>query len=115
MAIRPDILSWLRRGRERAARVEADVTMLVSELGEDAYSEARLMERRGKSANERRHWREVSQALARKTGKRIGLDTATRMALGADFEGRGNSEPVRPEPKKVDPIDELKRLIGGEG
>ena len=111
MAIRSEILSWLRRRRERAARVEADATMLVSELGEDAYSEARLMESRAKSTDEQRHWREVSQAVARKTGKRVGLDTATRMALDADFDGRGKQPPVIPEPEKVDPIDELKRLI----
>jgi hypothetical protein len=69
------------------------------------------MERRAKSVDERRRWREVAFPVARKTGKRIGLDTATRMALDADFDGRGKQPPVRPEPEKVDPIDELKRLI----
>ncbi len=32
-----------------------------------------------------KHWRRVAVAIARKTGKRIGLDTSTRMASGADF------------------------------
>jgi hypothetical protein len=87
--------------------------MLVRELGHDAYAEARLMQRRAKSGEERRHWRDVALVVARKTGKRVGLDTATRMSLDADFSER--SEPRSPgiEPQKIDPIDELKRLIRG--
>ena len=91
--------------------------MLIRELDHDAYSEARLMERRAKSADESRHWRDVTLAVARKTGKRIGLDTSTRMSLDADFSERGGvAQSPRVELQKVDPIDELERLIrdGGE-
>jgi hypothetical protein len=35
MAMRTEILSWLRRRRERARRIEADAGMLVRELGPD--------------------------------------------------------------------------------
>ena len=86
--------------------------MLVRELGDDAYAEARLMQRRAKSVDERRHWRDVALAVARKTGKRVGLDTATRMSLDADFSIRGEPQSHGLDPQKVDPIDELKRLIG---
>jgi len=86
--------------------------MLVRELGPDAYAEARLMQRRATSAEDRRHWRDVALAVARKTGKRIGLDTATRMSRDADFSKRGGPESPELEPQRVDPIDELRRLIG---
>jgi len=47
--------------------------------------------------------------------KRIGLDTATRMAEDADFGD--NCEPaVRElEPRKIDPIEELKQSVSEEG
>jgi hypothetical protein len=31
------------------------------------------------------HWRRVALIVARITGKRVGVDTATRMATDADF------------------------------
>jgi hypothetical protein len=61
----------------------------------------------------RRHWRDVALSVARKTGKLVGLDTATRMSLDADFSERGEPQSPGIEPLKVDPIDELKRLIRG--
>jgi hypothetical protein len=56
--------------------------MLIRELGPEAYTGARIMERRATSSDERRKWRDVALAIARKTDRRIGLDTATRMAPG---------------------------------
>ena len=69
------------------------------------------MQRRAKSVDERCHWRDVALAIARKTGKRVGLDTATRMSLDADFSEGGEPQSPGVEPEKVDPIDELKQLI----
>ena len=87
--------------------------MLIRELGPDAYSESRWQQRHASSADEKRRWREVALAVARKTGKRIGLDTSTRMAMEADFSSRGAPSTSKREPEeKVDPIDELKRIIG---
>ena len=41
------------------------------------------------------------------------VDTATRMALDADLSGSGErSGPEREAAENVDPIDELKRLVG---
>jgi len=33
------------------------------------------------------HWRRVALVVARMTGKRVGMDTATRMAKDADRQG----------------------------
>ena len=85
--------------------------MLVRELGRDAYPEARLMQTRAKLVDERRYWRDVALVVARRTGKRVGLDTATRMSLDADFSKRGEPQSPGVEPQKVDPIDELKQLM----
>jgi hypothetical protein len=112
MEIRGQILSWLRRRRERARRIEADAGMLFHEFGPDAYAEARLMQRRAKSADETQYWRDVAMAAARIAKKRIGLDIATRMTVEADFGDRSESAGTTLEPRKVDPIDELKRLVG---
>ena len=51
-------------------------------------------------------------AVARIARRGIGLDTATRMAMEADFSDRGKSAGPELEPRKVDPVDEMKRLIG---
>ena len=109
MAIRPEILAWLRRRRERAQQIETDASTLIREFGSDAYAEARLMQRRAKSFEDRRHWRNVALAIAHKSAKRIGLDTATRMAMEVDFSERRESgrESAGLEPRKVDPIEEL--------
>jgi len=77
------ILGWLR-GRQRLANVDAD--MLIREHGDQAYCEARRRERavvlpNGATHAGRKptHWRKVALIVAKKTGKEIGLDTATRM------------------------------------
>ena len=86
--------------------------MLIRELGSGAYSEARLLQRGARSSDEERRWRDVALAVARKTGKRIGLDTATRMAMEADFSRKDEWPKPKAEPaRKVDPIDELRRLV----
>ena len=105
MEMREQIFSWLRRRRERTRRIAADADMLIHDLGPDAYAEARLMQRKATSADERRRWRDTALAIARKTDKRIGHDTATRMSPDAELPWPGL------EPRKLDPIDELKRLI----
>jgi len=91
MAKRSEILLWLRRRRERVSGIEADANLLIRELGSEAYSEARTMERRATSPDERRRWRDIALAVASKSGKRVGLDTATRMAMEADFTDNGDS------------------------
>ena len=89
--------------------------MLVCELGPDAYAEARLMQRKAKSPDETRYWRDVAMAVARIARKRIGLDTATRMTIEADFGEGGEPATREYEPRKVDPIDELKQIVSEQG
>ena len=72
-----------------------------------------MIQQKAKSADVTQFWRDVAMAVARIARKRIGLDTATRMAMEADFSDRGESAGPELEPRKVDPVDELKRLIGG--
>ena len=66
------MLSWLARRRARIVRLDAEAEALIRDLGDRAYSEAR-------------RWGRGALAVARETGKRVGLDTATRMAMDADF------------------------------
>jgi hypothetical protein len=79
------MLGWLRRRRERIEHIEAEAEALVDELGFGAYAEARLKEREANDFSELRYWSQVALAIARKVGKRVALDSATRMTIGADF------------------------------
>ena len=79
----PLLLAWFRRHREAEQRAER----LIRKLGTGAYSEARRCEREALDDDSTAHWRRVTLAVARKTGKRVGLDTATRMARDADRQG----------------------------
>jgi hypothetical protein len=53
--------------------------------------------------------RRLAATITGKTGKPSRLDTATRMAMEADFSARPEPARLRREPE--DPIDELKRLV----
>ena len=75
---------WLRRRRERADRVEGEADELVRLLGDDAYSEARWREHTASSSATAREWNLIALAIARRTGRRIGLDT-----LNPDGDERG--------------------------
>ncbi len=105
------MLSWLRRRREQAERIEAEADALISDLGDGAYAEARHREREASSDEMEREWSKVALAIARKTGKNVGLDTATRMAADADFSARWRGG-ARIEPSQdIDPLDELIRIV----
>jgi hypothetical protein len=57
----------------------------------------------------------LANAILGKTGKPDRADTATRMALDADFSDRGKlSASEHESAEKIDPIDELKRIIGAQ-
>ena len=70
-------------GADCRKRIEAEAEALIRDLGDRAYSEARLREREASSGEIARDWSRIALAVARKTGKCIGLDTATRMAMDA--------------------------------
>jgi hypothetical protein len=57
-----------------------------------------------------------TDAVLGKTGRRDRVDTATRMAIDADFIDRGVSRTREPEPaQNVDQIDEPMRIVGVQG
>jgi hypothetical protein len=57
--------------------------------------------------------RSLANAILGRTGKPDRVDTATRMAMDADFSARGEPPMSQPEPgRDVDPIDELIRIVG---
>jgi hypothetical protein len=58
--------------------------------------------------------RAITHAMLGKVpGRRGRLDTATRVAMDADFSGRGEPASQEREPaQKIDPIDELMRIVG---
>jgi hypothetical protein len=79
------MLSWLRRRRETAERIGAEADVLIAELGVEAYAEARRREYESSGDAIALWWNRVALALNHKTGKRIGLDTSTRMAINTIF------------------------------
>ena len=74
----------------------------MRDLGTDAYSEARWREHDASCDAMAKDWNRVALAVARKTGKRVGLDTSARMA----WDGRVLSRDLRS-------LDELRRTIYG--
>jgi hypothetical protein len=107
------MFTWLRRRREDARRIEADAAALLAEYKLAAYSEARQRQQDAHNAVTFAHWGRVALAVARLTGKRVGLDTATRMATDANFRGnRERLSSVAREPlPDIDPIEELRRTL----
>ena len=95
-----------------AERIEAEADALISDLGDSAYVEARRREREASSDEMEQEWRRIALAIARKTGKSVGLDTATRMAIDADFSVLDDGTAPRSEPQQdIDPLDELMRIV----
>lgn len=116
------MLFWFRRRREAVRLAEADAATLIAEDPLSAYSEARRRQHDAHNAETSNHWGRVARATARRTGKGVGLDTATRMAEDADFGVLREPATPPPEPKakrspcdpqqEVDPIAELERILG---
>ena len=76
------MLSWLRR-RQAQLLAQADAGALIHEHGGEAYSEARQRERDvilpDGTTHAGRTPAHCALIVARMTGKRVGVDTATRM------------------------------------
>src|SRR5208283_4800412 len=99
--------------RQQAERLaQADAEALIRDHGDEAYSEARQRERdvilpdgTTHAGRTPAHWRRVALIVAKRTGHKVGLDAATRMAKDADFspdqesrdpQPRTQSAPLRP-------------------
>jgi hypothetical protein len=114
-AKRSEMLPWLRRRRERLKRIEAEADALILDLGVEAYGEARRRERAARSDATAREWNRVALAVVRKTSERLGLDTATRIAMDADFSSllEAFASPPSPPLPELGPVNELMRLASG--
>ena len=80
------MLQWLRRRRQAERLAQADAEALVRDHGAEAYREVRERERdvilpdgTTHAGRTPAHWWRVALIVARMTGKRVGVDTATRM------------------------------------
>ena len=102
------MLSWLRRRRETAERIDAEADVLIGELGVDAYAEARRREYESSDNAIALRWNRVAVAVAHKTGKRIGLDTSTRLAMNAVFA----PDREHPGDRKPQPFSQAHELKG---
>jgi hypothetical protein len=97
------MLSWLRRRRETAERIDPEADALIGELGVEAYAEGRRREYESGNEEIGLRWNQVALAVAHTTGERTGLDTSTRMVMNAVFApDREHSGDRRPQ------ADELK-------
>ena len=114
------MLSWLRRRRQAERLAQVDAEALIRDHGAGAYSEARQRERdvilpdgTTHAGRTPAHWRRVALIVARLTGKRVGLDTSTRMAADADFSpDQEFGEPrAHVHSGPLSPLDELKRIL----
>jgi hypothetical protein len=108
------MLSWLLNRSARIKHIEAQADTLIRELGVRAYSEARRRQREAVSPSMSLEWSRIARVVAKRTGKRIGLDTGTRMAAAADFRtgdrdgvNRRSREPL----DELDQVDELLRTL----
>ena len=108
------MFAWIMRRREAAERAEKDLIALLAEHGVDAYGEARRREWEAPGDEEATRWRRAAVAIAKRTGKRIGLDTATRMAADADMTATPDVATASrrgPHFSEIDPLDELAAKI----
>jgi len=106
---------WLRRRRERSERIETEADELARLLGDDAYSEARWREHTASSSASAQEWNLIALAIARQTGRRIGLDLSTRMAMNAVFAP--DREPGERKPRRhsqAAPRDELQPILAAK-
>lgn len=79
--------AWSRRRLDRDRLVQADARSLVERFGERAYDVARgrvVEAHRGTVLDLDRppgHWTRVKVRVAEMSGREVGVDTATRMAM----------------------------------
>ena len=107
--------AWLRQRRERAERIEDEAGELIRLLGDDAYAEARWREHTASSSATAQEWNLIASAIARQTGRRIGLDLSTRMAMNAVFAPDREPDERKPRPhSEAAPLDEPKRLLAAK-
>ena len=93
------MLRWLRRRRQAERLAQADAEALPDGTTHAGRTPA--------------HWWRVALIVAKRTGKKVGLDTATRMAADADLSPVKSQSTLRPRVHSLplSPLDELKRIL----
>jgi putative ABC transport system permease protein len=79
------MMSWWLCRRVRIKRIDAEAEQLIRDLGDRAYLEARNKQHEASSNSIARSWERVALAVARMTGKRVGLNTTIESLADADF------------------------------
>ena len=86
------MLQWLRRRRHVQRLAQADAEALIRDHGAETDGQARRRERdvtlpdgTTHAGRTPAHLRRVALIVAKRTGHKVGLDTATRMAVEADL------------------------------
>ena len=113
--------TWAPSRRARIERIEAEAEALIRDLGDQAYQEARRREHEASSDAISEDWALVAQAVARKTGSRVGLNLSTQLEMntffvldrepGAAREARPRPAPeAAPEPKAAVPTPQPFRI-----
>ncbi len=104
------MLSWFRLRRETVQRIDAEADALIGEWGVEAYAEARRREFESSDDAIALRWNRVALAVARKSGKLVGLDTSTRMAMNVVFApDREHGGDRKPQP--LSQADELQGAV----
>ena len=79
--------------------IDAEADALIGELGVEAYAEARRREYESSNDALAMRWNRTAFAVGRKSGKLVGLDTSTRMAMNAVFApDREHAGSRKPQP-----------------
>ena len=107
------MLSWLIYRRPKIEGIDAEAEALIHDFGGAAYARARQREREASSDRIAKDWNRVALAVAQKSGKRIGLDTSTRMAMDADLEAdrETTTQELNAGCGAPDQIAELNRIL----
>jgi hypothetical protein len=71
------MLAWLLWQLERMERIRAAAAALMDEFGDEAYAEARRREREIDRAETADDWRGVALIVARRTPRRVVVETAS--------------------------------------
>ena len=91
------MLAWLFWHLERIERIHAVARSLVSELGAEAYAEARRQEREAQNVGAARDWRRVASVVARRMSRRAPVDAAPG-PTPLELESAGEPTWMLPEP-----------------
>jgi hypothetical protein len=78
--MRSAVSLWSSRRRAKIQRIEAEAEMLLRDLGDAAYSEARRREQEASSDTIAEDWRLVASAVARLSARREDGESSGRLA-----------------------------------